>query len=107
MQPSERITFAGVPEIQTTCDSHDTKGLSITTHLDSSVLWRPLAACRPAQYVCEKIFTFSHSVRYSNIKALLSAGNAQTKTPSKIFIATSSPLKQAGAVYKRFNQNPD
>lgn len=40
MQPSERITLASVPEIQTTCDSHDTKGLSITTHLDSSVLWR-------------------------------------------------------------------
>lgn len=40
MQPSERITFASVPEIQRTCDSHDAKGLSITTHLDSSVLWR-------------------------------------------------------------------
>lgn len=58
MQPSERITFASVPEIQTTCDSHDTKGLSITTHLDSSVLWRPSLHAVPLKMSGRKYLHF-------------------------------------------------
>lgn len=58
MQPSERITFASVPEIQTTCDSHDTKGLSITTHLDSSVLWRPSLHAVPLRMSGRKYLHF-------------------------------------------------
>lgn len=58
MQPSERITFASVPEIQTTCDSHDTKGLSITTHLDSSVLWRVSLHAAPLRVSGRKYLHF-------------------------------------------------
>lgn len=58
MQPSERITFVSVPDIQTTCDSHDTKGLSITTHLDSSVLWRPSLHAVPLKMSGRKYLHF-------------------------------------------------
>lgn len=52
-----------------------------------------LAACSPAQNVCWKIFTVPHSVRYSNIKALLSPGNAQTKTENQ-FLLLSHPQER-------------
>lgn len=58
MQPSERITFARVAETQTTCDSHDTKGLSITTHLDSRVLWRPSLHAAPLKMSAGKYLQF-------------------------------------------------
>lgn len=58
MQPSERITFASVAETQTTCDSRDTKGLSITTHLDSNVLWRPSLHAVPLKMSGRKYLQF-------------------------------------------------
>lgn len=74
MQPSERITFVSVPEIQTTCDSHDTKGLSITTHLDSSVLWRPPLHAVPLKMSGRKYLHFLIRLDIQNIKALFICG---------------------------------
>lgn len=59
MKPSERIVFDSVPQIQRSFDSRDAKGLSITTHLDSSVLWRPAPHAVPLKMSGRKYLHFS------------------------------------------------
>lgn len=56
------------------------------------------AACSLAQDVCKKIFTFSHLLRYSNIKAFfLSKGN--TKQTENRFLLPCYPMKQNVALF--------
>lgn len=97
MQPSERITFASVPEIQRTWDPQDAKGLSITTHLDSSVLWRPSPHAVPLKMSGRK---YLHSLIRLDIQTSRRFYQRETQTKTE---STSSspphPLKLTGAVY--------
>lgn len=106
MQPSERITFVSVRDIQTTCDSHNTKGLSITTHLDSSVLWRPSLHAVPLKMSGRKYLHFLIRLDIQTSRHFyLWVKHKQRQRAN--FLLRPHPLKQTGAVYNCFNQTSD
>lgn len=102
MQPSERITFASVPDSQSTCDSRGAKGLSITTHSDSRVLQRLSLHAVPLQMSGRK---YLHFLIRLDIQTSRRFYQWITHKQRQRFLLPPHPLKHGGAVCKQLFQS--